>query len=306
MSGTALPPIETPTIVTGAAQSVVVPPEPVAQPVLETPTIVTPPSAPITPESTPVATETPVVEPVVAPEGEKKPDAAADETKPPAYTDKPTLIEATEAEKPDEKAVEEPKKPEEEPKKAEESAKPPETVAEPVKYEPFKLPEGVTVDEDRIAKFTDVIGPHKLDQDTAQRLIDLHTETLDAFRQHLQAEQLRIFEETKASWLTRTMADPVLGGAGHQTALQAAARMRDLLVPESDREDFIDMLRASGVGDHPAMFRLLHNAARLFDEPAAPPIQARPVPDRGGNAAPSRSQIMYDHPTSRRVAGGNR
>lgn len=296
MSGTNLPVTEVPTIVTGNQPATVVAEPVVAAPALETPTIITPQTAPIeapaaevTPEAAPVTPEAPAV----PPEGLDKP---ADETKPAPHTEKPTLLEATETPKPDEKAPEKPPAPVEEAKK-------PEEAAEAVKYEPFTLPEGVKVDEDRIAKFTDLVGPHKLDQETAQKLVNLHTETLDAFREHMQAEQLRVFEETKAGWLQKTMSDPELGGAGHQTALQAAARMRDLLVPEEDRADFVEMLRASGVGDHPALFRMLYRAARLFDEPAAPPIPARPVPDRGGSAPATRQALIYDHPTSRRVAG---
>lgn len=296
MSGTNLPVTEVPTIVTGNQPAAVVAEPVVAAPALETPTIITPvtapveaPAAEVTPEPAPVTPEAPVA----APEGTDKP---ADETKPAPHTEKPTLLEATETPKPDEKAPEKPVEAE----KVPEGEKIPDAA---FKYEPFTLPEGVKIDEDRIAKFTDVIGPHKLDQETAQKLVSLHTETLEAFREHMQAEQLRIFEETKAGWLTRTMSDPELGGAGHQTALQAAARMRDLLVPEEDRADFVEMLRASGVGDHPALFRMLYRAARLFDEPAAPPIPARPVPDRGGSAPTSRQALIYDHPTSRRVAG---
>ena len=283
MSGTNLPATEVPTIVTGNQPAAPAAETVVAAPALETPTIITPSAAPVEVPAAEVTPPTPVVTPEAAPVTPEAPAVTPVEGEKPAFTDKPTLLEATETPKPAEKAEEKPPTAVEEPKKPEESA-------DSLKYEPFTLPEGVKVDEDRINKFTELVGPLKADQETAQKLVNLHTETLEAFRQHMQAEQIRVFEDTKAGWLQKTMSDPELGGAGHQTALQAAARTRDLLVPEEDRADFVDMLRASGVGDHPALFRMLYRAARLFDEPAAPP-QYQPVRSRTEGAAPLRHEM---------------
>lgn len=294
--------VEVPTIVSGSTPAPAAA-EPVAPSPIDTPTIITPSSAPVEPAA-PVSHETPAApdttpaapeggEPKPAEGGEKPAETPTDKPadKPAQHTDKPTLLEITEGDK----------KPDGEGKPAE-GEKKPETV-ETAKYEPFTLPEGLTADEPTIAKFSEIVGgPEKLNQETAQKLVDLYSERMGAFAQHLASEQHRIFAETRAVWVETIKADPILGGAGHQTALQAAARMRDLLVPEEHRAEFADFMRVTGAGDHPAMFRLLHNAARLFDEPAAPPIPAVPVPDRGGSAKPSRSRVLYDHPSSVRAA----
>lgn len=268
-------------------------PEVVPVAVPETVTILTPASAPL---EMPAAE--PVVEPVaaiptesIAEPAEPVADPAADPAAP-LHTDTESLLEK--AGKPEEKP-----KIDENP--AVEGEKPLETV-EPVKYEPFTLPDGVPVDDAKVSAFQDLIGPHKLDQETAQKLVDLHTSTLKSFQDAVFAKQHSDFAETRQGWVRQILSDPVLGGSGHQTALMAAARMRDLLVPEADRAEFADFMRITGAGDHPAMMRLLHNAARLFDEPAAPPIAARPVPDRGGSGKQSRQNLLYDHDTSRRAA----
>lgn len=269
------------TIISGATPT----PEPVATP-----------SAPmeatvLTPESVTPVVEEVTPEPVAEPVGNVEETVIAEE-KPPLHTDKPTLLEETE--KPEEKPPEE--------------AKPevkPEAPEEPFKYEPFKLPEGVPVDENRITAFQDIIAPHKLDQDTAQKLVDMHVETMRDFQNALVAKQHSDFAETRRQWVDQIRSDPVLGGPGHLTALRTAARMRDLLVSEEHRAEFADFMRVTGAGDHPAMMRLLHNAARFLDEPAPPPTPARPVPDRGGNGPVNRQAVLYDHPTSRRVAGRN-
>ena len=77
------------------------------------------------------------------------------------------------------------------------------------------------------------------------------------------------------------MADPILGGSGHQTAMGAIARMRDRFVAEADRPAFETFLRVTGAGDHPQFLKLLHNVSRAYDEPALPPPNPKPTPTNG-------------------------
>jgi hypothetical protein len=77
--------------------------------------------------------------------------------------------------------------------------------------------------------------------------------------------------------------------------------MRDLLVPAEHREEFNNFLTYTGAGDHPAIFRLLVNAHRLFGESSAPPPAAKPAPaPRGANGArqagASRLRDFYQNP----------
>lgn len=264
-------------------------PAPVAAPAETAPA--PPPAATIlTPTTTPAEVVAEVAATEAAPEAPAETPAPATPTEPAIkpHTETASLME--EAGKPAEKPAE---------------AKPAETPAETpaAKYEPFKLPEGIEPDTKRIEAFTEIAAKHNLPQDAAQSLVDLHTATMAAYRDQLLQAQHTAFAETRAGWVNQIKADPILGGAGFETAKMAAARMRDLLVPEAHRAEFAAFMRDTGAGDHPALFRMLHNAARLFDEPAAPPMPARPVPDRGGNGKLSRPQAMYDHPSSRRAAG---
>jgi hypothetical protein len=287
-------PPEEPTIIQGnapAAEPAAVPAP--ALPVTSEVTLLTPSTPPAELPVEPVA-ETPAA-PVEIPAASVEAPEVASEAKPA----EPTKPEAPES------LLEKAGKPEE-PKAADKPAEPPKPAEAPVdvvKYEPFVLPEGITADEKRIAAFQEIVGPLKVDQETAQKLVDLHASTLQEFAAAARQAQIDAWHETTRGWQRNTLADEQLGGAGHQTALMASARMRDLLVPENRRQAFSQMLKDTGIGDHPEFIRIFHNAARLFDEPAAPPIPARPVPDRGGSAKPSKGAVMYDHPSSRRVAG---
>ena len=272
------------------AAPVAAPIEAPAAAALPTATILTPTTTGAEIVTEVAAAEAPAETPVAAPEAPAEAPPGTEPTIKP-HTETASLME--EVGKPVEKKAEE--------KPADKAAETP--VAEAAKYEPFTLPEGVEPDTRRIEAFTEIAAKHNLDQATAQSLVDLHTSTMAQFRDALLQQQHTTFAETRKGWVDKIKADPTLGGSGHETAKMAAARMRDLLVPEAHRAEFAEFMRVTGAGDHPALFRLLHNAARLFDEPAAPSMPARPVPDRGGNGKLPRTQTMYDHPSSRRAAG---
>jgi hypothetical protein len=237
----------------------------------------------------------PVVESVVAP---AITETVAPEVKP--HTDTPTLLSAP---------TEELAKPTEPEVKTPAAAVTPITpvtevapVVEPV-YE-FKLPDNITVEQPRLDAYTSVLKEHKIAPEVGQSLIEMHTAAMTDYAAHLRQEQHTSFAETRANWANEVRSDPELGGSGHQTALKAAARVRDLLVPEERREAFNNFLAVTGAGDHPEFIRMLYAAARIFDEPAAPSVTAMPSAS-GQPAAKTFRGIMYDHSSSRRAAGRN-
>ncbi len=155
---------------------------------------------------------------------------------------------------------------------------------QPVTYDDFKLPEGVIPVEGQMEAFKGLVGKYGIPQEAAQQIIDMHINSIKQYDQSsaqltLQ-QQHRAFAETRKAWRTAVLSDEQLGGSGHQTAMGAVARMRDLFVPEKDRAEFDNFMRITGAGDHPAFLRLLHNAARRFDEPKYPPADAKPVPQQ--------------------------
>lgn len=236
-------------------------------------------------------------------------------------TDKPTLLEKhieAEAEKTAAdaaKAEPDAAKPEEIAKPVEpEAAKPAEAAppTEPVKFE-FKLPEALKTtpaDNQILQKFTTILGAPKSPQETGQALLDLHAEAMEQYSGQVAkdtlAEQHRVFNRMRDNWSKDVLADPEIGGAGHRTAMSAIARARDMLVSsarpgtpkyQSDIKAFDDFLRITGAGDHPVFLKVLHNAARYFDEPALPPENAQPPKDNG--KAPGKSaRVLYDNPRS--------
>jgi hypothetical protein len=218
-------------------------------------------------------------------------------------------------EKPGDKPKEEAKKDEANPDDAKaDDKKPDEVKPEPVAYE-YTLPDTLKMDDATKAEVHTAFDAFRADPvKGAQALIDLHAKTMTEYATNLASEslknQFKVFNETCRNWEKQVLADPELGGAGHETAMGAVARARDLTISsakpgtpryEAERKEFDDFLRTTGAGSHPAFMRMLHNAARYIDEPQASnqPLSEIKPPKGNGKAPGSR---MYDHPSSQKVA----
>ena len=222
----------------------------------------------------------------------------------------PTLLEKFDKEKSDAEAAKAPAaadavKPATPAAKPTEPAKPGETPAAaaaaaapaPVEYK-YTLPETIKMDDAMKGEVHKAFDDFRANPaEGAQGLINLHEKTMQVFAQHLSNEQYRIFAETRQNWAKPVLSDTEIGGSGHQTAMGAIARMRDLLVPEKDRPQFEEFLRVTGAGDHPQFLKLLHQAARYYDEPTLPPPNPRP-PAGNGQRPGRRLRDIYDHPRS--------
>lgn len=213
--------------------------------------------------------------------------------------DEPTLLETVgrENDKKDEKAPEI-------------GDKPPEKVdlAPKIEFQPYVPPEGVKLDDKRINDLNEALIKDVPPQERRDTLLGMHVEEMKRYDAMLRQSQQDAFRDTRADWRKKLMADSELGGSGFETTKLTGAEMRDLFAsrhkPGSEQymremTEFNDMLRYTGVGDHPAFWRLLNNVGRRFKEPAAPQHDFRPPPDLGtrpGNKG--RRGVLYDHATS--------
>lgn len=240
---------------------------------------------------TTAAEKTKAAEPAKAAEDDKKPVEAAKPGEPVKPTDE--AARAAEAAK-----------------VAAEAAKP----AEPAKPDPieykYKLPDTLKMDDTLKGEVHGAFDAFRADPTNAQPLIDLHNRTMENYAKQLAdqtlANQHKAFNTTRDGWAKDVLADQEIGGAGHQTAMTAIARARDLLVsgakpgsPQylADYKAHEDFLRITGAGDHPVYLKMLHRAARYFDEPTPPGENPKPPPDNG--KAPGRTaRVLYDNPRS--------
>lgn len=241
------------------------------QPASETPAIETPAPPAFTPHTdTPTSLS-------VAPEAEVvAPDPVVDAPADPSAPKAPV-----EAATPDPAKPEEPAKPVDAEAKPDAPAESAITAPEPIVYPEWKLPEGITPDTERLAAFTEALAGVRVPPEVGQKLLDMHTSTLQQQADYLVAEQHRVFGEMRADWRKQMLADPEIGGNGHQTAMGAIARVRDAVISnakpgteqyKSDVQAFNDAMVITGAGDNPVILKMFHRMARYLDEPQSPSL----------------------------------
>ena len=265
-----------------------------------------PPAAEPAPNSEAGGTSAPAVSGQPAPESAQP--APPPEPAAPHPAEVPTLLEGAgkkdepkAADKPAEKAAAEGAP------KAE--AAPVEPAApEPIKWD-YKLPETIKASEKQLADFNGALEAiarpkeGETPSQSAQRLLDMHNQAMTDYAEQTRRDQVSAFNETRKGWQKEVLADPMIGGAGHETAMRVIARMRDLFVSDSqpgskeyaaDEKALNDFLRITGAGDHPVFLKMLYRVGAKFDEPSIPAPGAKPSPNNG--RAPGRKGLYANPP----------
>jgi hypothetical protein len=221
-----------------------------------------------------MAGETPTAEGVTAPL--ESVVAAPAEAAPVILSDSPSVVSA--------EAVAEPT-PQAEPAAAEAVAEPvveaapePEAAPESVvpTYEAFKVPEGLTLPDERVAEFTGVLGKYGLTQEAGQELLDLHASNLSQMQTQMDQRQRDAFADTRRSW--REDFYKSAGNRSDTMANDAKWAITQLVKDTAQRKELYTVLDNTGAGDHKAVIGLLARAARVMREQDAPP---QGLPPRG-------------------------
>jgi len=234
----------------------------------------------------------PIPEPVVAPlvdapsvEATPSPAAEAPTTETP-NVEAPAETAPAEAPAPDTLLGGDKKTGEEKPVEGEEKTadeanpeeKAPEEVVAP-EYEPFTLPEGVTVDAEKMGEFTKTLGEFELTsnasheevQKLGQQMVERHVAELQRYTESL----THAWEKQKNDWKDSFLKDPEFANRTN-TVLNSAIDAINIYAGDTKQQDeFRGLMESSGIGNHPAMIRLLSNIMLAKAEPrplAAPQI----------------------------------
>ncbi len=222
---------------------------------------------------TPVVTETvettPATEPVAAPEEAAKPETLlAGEKK---------AEEAPAEVKPEETVAEAPTEPE---------------VAPLPTFEPFTLPEGVTFDEAKMGEFTKELGEFSLNskadqaevQKLGQRMVERHVEELQRYTESL----THAWNKQKNDWKDSFLKDPEFTNRTDTVVNSAIDAIAVYGGDVKQQEEFRGLMESTGIGNHPAMIRLLSNIMLAKAEPK--PLAA---PQIASSAKASKISKMY-------------
>ncbi len=148
-------------------------------------------------------------------------------------------------------------------------------------YEPFTLPEGVSLDGERVGKFTEMLGKfevatkadHAQVQQLGQQLVEAHIAELKRVEQAGQEAWAKMRDEWKNTFLT----DREMGGNRKETTLARCGAMIEQYGGSADQvKELRTAFAMTGMGDHPALIRLLNNIGRALGEgtpvPALNPV----------------------------------
>ncbi len=135
-------------------------------------------------------------------------------------------------------------------------------------YESFKLPEGFTLGEKGLGDFTGILGElelakgdHAKTQELGQKLVDSHYSALQTTLKAQTEFYLKTFEKQKSDWKEAFVKDQEIGGNRQETTLAAAKEFINTHGGTvAQQQEFIDLMNSSGIGNHPAMIRMLAKA----------------------------------------------
>lgn len=197
------------------------------------------------------APASPAVDPAAAPAAAVAPVAGAkpDEGK------TPNLIATAK--------VEEPGKPGEKPAEAKPGDKPADKPADAkaVEYTDFKVPEGIELGKEAVGEFKAVAAELGLNQDGAQKLVDLYTKSaMEAAN-----APYKLWEETQATWQKEVKADPEIGGSNMPTTFSNIAKLIDRFGGK-EAAAIRGAFEFTGSGNNPEVIRFLARVGKVFAE----------------------------------------
>lgn len=180
-------------------------------------------------------------------------------------------------------------KPESEKSKAPEAEKPVEPVKEEASksdapaplptYEPWTLPEGITLDEKQSTEFSSLLGDFQNSTKADQAEVQKFGQTLiDRYVANTTETVQRLHEAYQNAWVSQTegwkeafIKDPEIGGKRQETSVQSANEFITTHGGNAEQQvEFRKLMGVTGIGNHPAMIRMLANAMTKFSESRQP------------------------------------
>lgn len=143
-------------------------------------------------------------------------------------------------------------------------------------YDAFKLPENVALDKEPMDAFSKILGEieiGKLDhggmQAVGQKLIDLAAKNTTDSINRLNDYYVNIHETQKKDWFEASKKDPELGNGDDKAFADIAGNLRtsiDIFAGTAEQQkEFRTLMKDTGVGNHPALLRMLNNMQKKID-----------------------------------------
>jgi hypothetical protein len=168
--------------------------------------------------------------------------------------------------------------------------------APPPKYEPFTLPEDVKLDDKKLGEFTSLLAEletsgkasHEAVQAFGQKAVEFYVNEVKDVVNNITKVYQDAWDKQKVTWKEQFLADPEIGGNRFQTTVDSALTfIRTHGGTAEQQQEFRNLMETSGLGNHPAMIRLLAKAGEAMSE-GKPLVATTPV-----SAPKSKVSTMY-------------
>lgn len=146
-------------------------------------------------------------------------------------------------------------------------------------YEPWTLPEGIKLDDKQSTEFNSLLGEFQNSTKAEQALVQKFGQTLiDKHVAQVSEELTRMHEAYQQAWLKQNedwkeafIKDPEIGGKRQETSVKAANEFITTHGGSTEQQaEFRKLMGTTGIGNHPAMIRMLANAMTKFSESNQP------------------------------------
>jgi hypothetical protein len=154
----------------------------------------------------------------------------------------------------------------------------------PIKYEAFKLPDGLKLDDKELAKFSEFAGAAQIPQDVAQGLVDMYVAERQNDVVQARADQRKVWDTLNDTWKTDLRNDPQLGGNRLETTLSLAKAVVEEFLPANEQAEYMAHMRNNGMGNFKLHVKLLHNigkAMNVFEDGIVPANPQAPKAQKG-------------------------
>lgn len=138
----------------------------------------------------------------------------------------------------------------------------PEATGAPETYEDFSVPDGIELRSKDVQAFTEIAREFDLNQEQAQRLIDLESERMTELQQEQEQAQEEAWQSQVEQWAEETRTDEEVGGDKLDAATGTAKRVLDKFgTPELKK-----VLKQTGTGNHPEFVRVFARIGKVLSE----------------------------------------
>ncbi len=131
----------------------------------------------------------------------------------------------------------------------------------PDKYEPFKLPEGVSLSEDLNKEVSALFKGANLSQDVAQKFVDFHAAQLKAATE----APAKLVADMRKEWRDTVSKDPEIGSKLPEVKATVGKAL-DAIGNKAIADEFRAAMDLTGAGDHPAFIKAFYHLAKLVTE----------------------------------------